>query len=146
MVFCHHNAPIHRIKALATELGEQAKLDRSQNQYIVLESFDHIGRELNESLLERYGSEETFVLRADQMHEIEKALITLKKTFPRGKLHWIIQRLQREREKAEKELEDVTRNLASESQTAWCNLKQCFNHNAHKACYNLAELWDYVGI
>src|SRR5439155_23707913 len=46
MVFCHHNAPIHSITALAKTLAEVAK-EKSRDQnlfaYLVLESFDHVG-------------------------------------------------------------------------------------------------------
>ena len=51
VVFCHHNAPIRRIKALARELAGLAKnFDRTRNlvAYQVLESFDHVGRDLDE--------------------------------------------------------------------------------------------------
>lgn len=49
LVFCHHNAPITRIHALAKGLAGYAKaIDRSRSllAYQVLESFDHIGRDL----------------------------------------------------------------------------------------------------
>lgn len=57
LVFCHHNAPIHRVTALAAELATEAKkrnLDRSLEEYgswlayQVLESFDHLGRHVSD--------------------------------------------------------------------------------------------------
>lgn len=56
MVFCHHNAPIHRITKLAKDLAELAKeKDRTQNlfAYEVLESFDHVGRKVEGYRIER---------------------------------------------------------------------------------------------
>ncbi|MBK8906684.1 MAG: hypothetical protein IPM60_01875 [Rhodospirillales bacterium] len=56
LVFCHHDAPITRIQTLARNLAEIAKAhDRSQSLlcYQVLESFDHIGRDLDAFRRER---------------------------------------------------------------------------------------------
>ncbi|TVR81418.1 MAG: hypothetical protein EA405_08735 [Rhodospirillales bacterium] len=50
LVFCHHDAPITRIHRLARDLAEHAKkVDRGRSllAYQVLESFDHIGRDLD---------------------------------------------------------------------------------------------------
>jgi hypothetical protein len=56
IVFCHHNAPIRRIKHLAEALAKKAKeKSRDQNlfSYEILESFDHIGREIDHYMFER---------------------------------------------------------------------------------------------
>lgn len=66
LVFCHHNAPIARIKHLAKDLAELVKTnlgDDKPNQsgcaYLALESFDSVGldleRYLNQTLLVRSG-------------------------------------------------------------------------------------------
>lgn len=49
LVFCHHKAPIHRIKNLAVELAHLAKQKGKHTGYVayqVLESFDHTGTDL----------------------------------------------------------------------------------------------------
>ncbi|ETX00093.1 hypothetical protein [Candidatus Entotheonella palauensis] len=149
MVFCHHNAPIHRIKSLAVQLSDLAKETcREQNlfAYTVLESFDYIGQGLTAALQERYGATDMFVLNAEHMSTIETALPDLKQTFPRRKLHEIVLRLRHEREAAEHELNKVLCELDQTSLDAWYKLQNCFGDNTPALCYNIAELWDYAGL
>ena len=59
LVFCHHKAPIHEIVHLAKELNgmvkEKGRRQKARNlfAYQVLESFDHIGRALDDDFLRR---------------------------------------------------------------------------------------------
>jgi CRISPR/Cas system-associated protein Cas10 (large subunit of type III CRISPR-Cas system) len=51
LVFCHHNAPIHRITKLAKDLAELAKAKSRKKSYVayqVLESFDYVSEDLEE--------------------------------------------------------------------------------------------------
>ena len=95
--------------------------------------------------MERYGSKDMFILKAECMQQVEHNLAILKKSFPRSKLHWIVQRLQRETSEAEKELAGVIKELNEPGQKAWLCLAKCFDQDTHAACYHMAELWDYVG-
>ena len=49
LVFCHHDAPIHRVTTLAKNLAGTAKRDRQKSRLAVevLESFDHPGTDLS---------------------------------------------------------------------------------------------------
>lgn len=93
IVFCHHNAPIHRITRLAKELAEEAKSrDRKRNlfQYCVLESFDYIGRELSRFRKEQFPgtlAETPFSLSGGKMADIIKPFSRLKEQFPRRKAY-----------------------------------------------------------
>jgi hypothetical protein len=61
LVFCHHKAPIARIRKLAKKLGELAKpkqgeADETRLVWSALESFDHLGLELDTGLEARFNS------------------------------------------------------------------------------------------
>jgi hypothetical protein len=56
LVYCHHDAPIARIRALADRLAEHVKtVDKKSTRVfpLVLESFDHIGDNLDHYLKQR---------------------------------------------------------------------------------------------
>ncbi len=90
LVFCHHKAPIHEIVHLAKELNgmvkEKGRRQKARNlfAYQVLESFDHIGRALDDDFLrERYpfyaGPENNpLVLDGTAMGEITMSLPRLR--------------------------------------------------------------------
>ncbi len=96
IVFCHHNAPIHRITRLAKELAEEAKnRDRKKNlfQYCVLESFDYIGRELSRFRKEQFPgtlAETPFSLSGGEMADIIKPFSRLKEQFPKRKAYSLV--------------------------------------------------------
>jgi len=93
IVFCHHNAPIHRITKLAKELAERAKdRDRTKNlfQYCVLESFDYISQNLDHYRQDQFPGDLAavpFSLDAEQIAIIQEPFKQLKETFPRRKAH-----------------------------------------------------------
>ncbi len=104
MVLCHHNAPIHRITALAQQLAGLAKVDRTRSllAYEVLESFDHIGRNLTEYRKERSPqpinpadepNPEALIIGGDDIGEIIERTASIKKKLPRRKLHAIVDNL-----------------------------------------------------
>ncbi|MEW6127212.1 MAG: hypothetical protein AB1757_09250 [Acidobacteriota bacterium] len=104
IAFCHHNAPIRRIKDLVKELCEKkAKCNRDKNQFVyeILESFDHIGKSLD-SYLEtrcpfqqdgtRKGINESLILDGAMMQAVNPAMMQqLKDTLPRRKLVKLVQ-------------------------------------------------------
>lgn len=147
IIFCHHNAPIHRIITLAKDLAELAKeKSRKENQfaYLVLESFDHVGRNLRTFLKERYGDLEEVVLSGsgDNMVRVEEAYTRIKRDefLPRRKLHQIVQSLQKDRIKAETVEADIMKDSSDELKT----LRSYFGTNLADWCH-IAELWDYIG-
>ncbi|MGZ8181583.1 MAG: Cas10/Cmr2 second palm domain-containing protein [Methylobacter sp.] len=99
LVFCHHNAPIHRITALAHNLAEIPKKQKEYKYknmvaYQILESFDHAGTDIERHRLKRLaniGSPNDLLIAADKMEELEKLFQTLKDHgFPRRKSYQLI--------------------------------------------------------
>lgn len=95
LVFCHHNAPIQRIRSLAIDLAELAKDKGRENNYFayeVLESFDHIGYEL-----ERYRRElilgkgidetDTLILTGESMSTLSELVSYCKTDVPRKQIY-----------------------------------------------------------
>ena len=106
IVFCHHNAPIRRIKDLVKEIcDKKAKHNRDENYFVyeILESFDHIGKSLD-SYLEtrcpiqqdgnRKGINESLVLDGVKMKDVNLATMQrLRDVLPRRKLVKLAQAL-----------------------------------------------------
>ncbi len=100
IVFCHHNAPIHRIVHLAKELSDAAKKDAKRTtvyqdlfQYVILESFDHIGQDLESFRRKQHPCPEALEklpwklsLRGGDMERIAFGIRWLKDEFPRNKV------------------------------------------------------------
>ncbi len=112
MVFCHHNAPIHRIVRLAKDLAESAKRrnhheasesavpEEPQEQrekeiqalrqyqhwfeYAVLESFDHVGLDLAAYRTRRYRREWPCALLGSRMGKIQTDFLNLKREVSQG--------------------------------------------------------------
>ena len=81
LVFCHHDAPIARIRTLAERLCTHVKsVSRESNRVfpLVLESFDHIGRRLCDYLGKRAPKEQPgfFVLDTKQMAALKQQAIS----------------------------------------------------------------------
>lgn len=94
LVFCHHTAPITRVRRIAVELAELAKAhDRGRSLlcYQVLESFDHIGRDVAAFRKERCPrgtAPGDFMLPGDRLWQVPRALqeIKEKELLPRRQL------------------------------------------------------------
>jgi hypothetical protein len=82
LVFCHHDAPIHRIAALAKELARGAKRDRtvSRLSYEVLESFDFLGGSVTEVRRQRFKAmpPEAWVLDPGMLARLPRGLTGLR--------------------------------------------------------------------
>src|ERR1035441_5527728 len=105
VVFCHRNAPIHAIKKLASDLGEQAK-NRAKKKaggkgnfaiYQALESFDSIGEDVEGFLGRRYGFTEGrgVFLGLEEVALIEDNMEYWRATLSRRKLHTLAQGLEK---------------------------------------------------
>ena len=144
LVFCHHNAPIHRIKDLAIKLGDLAKAksrEVSSVAYQVLESFDHTGLEIEEFRQKRLASsgikQNDLIIIGEQMCQYEKVMLTVKEILPKNRVHKIVNALLYEQsqlkmlvKEAEKQLEESLEDLSLlKEDTFWLHL---------------IELWDYI--
>ncbi len=165
VVFCHHNAPIHRITTLARDLGELAKekdRERSLFAYEVLESFDHIGRDLVNYRRERCPQpinphdepdQRTLILAGDDMPQILATAKQLKEKLPRRKLYAMVDHLlektqpggeinarSTKRQKLEK---DLYSNLDDQASKALAELTPKLGGNDAQWLH-LSVLWDYL--
>lgn len=151
IVFCHHNAPIHRITKLAKDLAELVKTRNRENHcqenrfvYLVLESFDHVGRNLQEFMQSRYRNREDSTLLGNTMAAGEEAfhMLKFKESLPRRKLHEIVHCLQQNnRATADELIKKVTQGPNQELS----NLTNYFGVG-DIGWQHLLELWDYVGV
>lgn len=100
VIFCHHNAPIHRLTKLVQELAEQAKQNNGRDHdrfaYEVLESFDHAGgdfpgyrqsRSVQPLELEPRADAQLLVLNAGEMSLLQDWVKDTQEQMPRRKLH-----------------------------------------------------------
>lgn len=91
LVLCHHNAPISRITKLAKALAEKAKETSSRTHnalnWIILESFDQTGGDLDEYLEKRFPSGmswEDLQISAETLSDLKVSFRRLQKTLPRS--------------------------------------------------------------
>jgi hypothetical protein len=151
LIFAHHKAPIHALTKLAHDLADEAKLDRDHNliSYLALESFDHVGEDLDRFREMRCPDptvRKALVLGAEDgaLGRLRETLHQLKaKEFPRRKVYQAALGLSRDRPWTEisKDLIpflDPWKDLLAE----WRTLT---GKNDEAAWYHLAELWDYLG-
>jgi len=102
LVFCHHQAPISSISALAKALAEKGK-DAAKNanslHWMVLESFDHAGGNLDAFLARRFPVRQdgasvvawqTMGLDSDAVAKLNDHLPTLKEKLPRSTIIRIV--------------------------------------------------------
>jgi hypothetical protein len=154
IVFCHNTAPIHRIKDLARSLAEQAKRDRPlQNsfEYEVLESFDHIGRDLQEyrSMRLPYGFHpKDLNLRGETMRDIAEHIRVLKTgEFPTSRMHTIVRgMLSQDSEKRKSAGEEAKRFQNSCDNQVKNALEGLSTHGGGSTArwLHIANLWDYI--
>lgn len=148
LVFCHHDAPIHRIDSLARALADQfAKADRKKNliAYQILESFDHAGTELTSYRMEcmgKLGELEQLLIDAEKMGDIKAYISQLKNDpdFAKRKVYQILEAYSvGETQKAD---QYITK-LPESSTEPLEKLEQIFGgDNVH--WLHLMDLWDYI--
>ncbi|NOY54354.1 MAG: hypothetical protein GXP58_12195 [Deltaproteobacteria bacterium] len=149
IVFCHHNAPIHRITKLAKDLAELAKeKSREENlfAYEVLESFDHIGRDLmgyRREICPNGCSPDDMILEGGKMGSALDKVAVLRENFPRRKLYAIVKGLTRGDPGTIKVIEKTIKSLDLETKKALEDLKDPFGGEVLRWLH-LALLWDYL--
>ena len=151
LVFCHHKAPIHRIKDLAHNLAELAKAkDRGKGlaAYQVLESFDHAGADLQAFRSRRCPPGVTgndLILDGDTMADLIPAMKDLKAIpdFSKRKLYQIVNALYKGNPDEARQLEEKAGFTEEPSHSILDRFECCFG--GQPACWlHLLELWDYV--
>jgi hypothetical protein len=152
VVFCHSNAPIHRITHLAKHLAEECKAkSRKENlvAYEVLESFDHAGLELGDFRKERRPlglSPEELLWHGENTGDIQAHLYALKEALPKGRVHgWVRKWLSGEKtgKFVRDELQKAIRALPAARQSVEQALAQKL-HPLETAVLHLLALWDYL--
>jgi hypothetical protein len=153
LVFCHHKAHIHRITALAKELAELAKYDRSKNLFLskTLESFDHIGDNA-ESFFNKSAKQVTgeadykpFVLDGLNMQKIAENIVVLKRNeFPRSKIYQFLKELHAGKSSVAQETIDMTIKESNSQESVEASIS-LLNGEAMRWLH-VAELWDYIPV
>jgi hypothetical protein len=149
LVFCHHNAPIQRITKLARDLAELAKeKDRGQNlfAYEVLESFDHIGRDLESYREERspQGKVDAMILSGKEMEKTlaQAALVT--EQLPSRRLHKMVELILRRRQPvSEGQQEAMEKGMEATGRAALAAVTDKLG-GAEARWLHLAALRDYL--
>lgn len=157
IVFCHHKAPIHRITALARGLADQVKtVTRSRNAfaYQILESFDHVGRDLAGFRAERCPSGETtasLVIGGNNMGRIAEEIRKLQSSeFSTSRLHRIVSSLlatdEPSRVMAYELIEELKTEWSGADSTAGniLNTLEPLLGGKRTMWVHLAELWNYI--
>jgi hypothetical protein len=152
LVFCHAKAHVRRVKDLAYQLCDIAKKagdphDRGKGDrfaYQVLESFDYVGRDLEEFLEERRPpdcSQADQVLYGSAMLSAPEHRRTLERAeMPRRKLHALVPKL---RHKTAEPKDRAAIEQPPGSKEALDALSSCLGASDTRY-FHLLELWDYI--
>jgi len=147
LVFAHHKAPIHALRRLVRDLAEEAKnQDRKADllSYLVLESFDHIGEDLQRFRQLRGGGPASLRAENNALGQMSKLLKSFRDSeFPRRKVFQATLGLSHGKnwemlkEDVEPFLKPWEKGLAE-----WKRL----TGGGAVPWLHLADLWDYVGV
>lgn len=150
LVFCHHNAPIHRITDLAKDLGELAKeksRDASYVAYQVLESFDYAGEDLEsfrDKLCGNSGLKSNdLIISGNEINQALYAMEPIKRAIPKGKVYAIVQALLQNSTEKNELINEAEMQLNATQSEAFKKLRSCFGEGA-SFWLHLIELWDYI--
>ena len=155
-VFCHHKAPIHAIKRLAGELADHAKT-WSKNQhgskgnyvcYQVLESFDNLGRDLDEFMEERYRHVGAgAALSLDEIGGIEEDIGLWRSHLSKRKLHVLARSILDGGEvDFEAAMKEMLEAKSSDAKKIRGQIEKLHQRIGDAVFVHLLELWDYAGV
>jgi hypothetical protein len=148
LVFCHHNAPIHRIDTLARNLADQfAKQHRNKNliAYQILESFDHAGTQIasfRQERIQHLGQPGQLLIDAEKITAIQHSISALKddEHFARRKIYQIVEAY---RDENPVKATQYIAKLSGKSSQPLSDLEDIFGgDNVH--WLHLMDLWDYM--
>ncbi len=150
LVFCHHNAPIHRITHLAKDLGELAKGKSREASYVayqVLESFDYAGEDLESFRNKLCGNSglksNDLIISGNEMNQALYAMEPIKRAIPKGKVYAIVQALLQDSTEKDELINEAEMQLNARQSEGFKNLRSCFGEGA-SFWLHLIELWDYI--
>lgn len=146
IVFCHHQAPIHRIRRLAGDLVEEVKEHRANPNsftYQVLESFDHLGPEGQDirKLRSDDGTLGRLSLTGASMDQIAIQMEILRsEEYPRRKVHDMVRSVldRTYNSAAEEEI------VASDAAKMALSQLEALLGGPRMKWIHIAELWDYA--
>jgi len=156
VVFCHHNAPIHRIKKLAEDLTNKAAKARKDDKgvvdkgnwvaYQVLESYDYVAGDLLEfrrSYLPEKVHLDNILIDGTKMSEIDpKSIAKLKENISRKKLFKLVQSaISQDEEKTIKAIKEFEDSLGEQDHNI---LNEFGNSGGIVKWIHLLQLWDYI--
>jgi hypothetical protein len=150
LVFCHHNAPIHRITTLARNLCESAKSigERSRNivAYQVLESFDHAGVDVAAVTARRWPlglDPKAQLLDGERLTEAWYLMSEIAPALPRRRIHRAATERFEIGESDDKSEDRVHRGLDATTRECLAALRATVN-GGDASWIHLNELWDYL--
>lgn len=164
LVFCHHNADITRITALAKEIADLAKAeDKERNllAYQVLESFDFLGRDARRVFEERAPKGLSFghhFIPGEMLSNLRQTAVRLEQIrLPQRRIKTIAQYLQHAGinddrfiqavERAHDEIPKLEETITPLYNALGWNSSAGFTHPAVGAAWaHLDLLWDYLAI
>ncbi|MBK8809437.1 MAG: hypothetical protein IPN69_01715 [Acidobacteria bacterium] len=168
IVFCHHNAPIRRIKELAHDLAESAKDRKDPNgnyfAYEVLESFDHVGGKIDDYRLRRTPAAivedlrlESLLLSGANMAGIAEEFSAFADSLPRRRLYRIAEMLIAGTD-VKAEIDELLKELNDADRKSLAEIAPLLNSPVDPAkdlkdelaanpavWIHLNTLWDYLG-
>lgn len=150
LVFCHHNAPIHRINALARNLADQfakAEEGRKKNYiaYQVLEAFDHAGTQLKayrDQRVKNLGQWQHLLIEAENLDGIITTIRALKKSdnFGQRKIYQILHAYKNE----ENDKAEQYRDKLTEGDLKKLNQLKAILGGDKAHWLHLIDLWNYI--
>lgn len=150
LIFCHHNAPIHRVKNLAWQLAELAKeKDREKNllAYQVLESFDHLGAspgQYRQDQCPKGVDAKDLIVDGLKLSGTRSGFPGIRQEHPRRQLYKIVHLLYSDPARAAELIKTTLNQLEKTGlQNEIKELKECFGTGI-AFWLHLIELWDYV--
>ena len=124
VVFCHSNAPIQRIRRLASSLVDQVKASQEEEEdafaYSILESYDHLGQEVIDARVsqlpyppcedQQRNSDRLnqLVVQYERLEPLLRDIAWMRENFPRGSAYRLMDVLRtdwREEEDKDKDLQ-----------------------------------------
>lgn len=154
LVFCHHDAPIHRIRRLAEALcglAKDAAVQENRVAYQVLESFDHTGDDLTAfraGRLPRGADPRSLTIPGDALQRALEAMVIFKAEFPKRKLHELVALTLQGEASAAAELAGQTLGPLPRARQALETLRTVLGGGStaddSAVWLHLLDLWDYV--
>jgi hypothetical protein len=151
LVFCHHNAPIHRITKQLGDLAKKRSRESSYVAYQVLESSYYAGEDLEEFRNRRCGesglTSNDLIISGNKMDQVLYAMELIKRAIPKGKVYTIVQALLKKNASSEADKLIGAAEMQLSATVAisqeFEKLRRCFGEGA-TFWLHLIELWDYI--